>query len=306
MVKNEKIEDLNLIALRNYACPKVSHSNEWYLKCLDCRQLADCRVGKRAAGILENMTVSSEKKELTKQLDIFEASANMTKFTKKYVEALRTDDPIGYLVENGYVKNKWRARYYLTKWLSDHPEIKVDIPYNSINGEKISCASNGKRQSKLRLEKLFEVFGDAATPEEMRDRYKAEFGTLPGFGVVYRWVKKYPDLAKKYPLNAFARLLNKKYLAKKEELVENDPVEEDDEISVDDFLKEASAESVAYQETADDVLKKEFERKRDEMLKRKTDINKQIEELNVEKKTIDDQLKLLVESAKLFGADLGL
>ena len=55
-IANEKIKHMNLITLRKYACGKVSGSNEWYLKCLDCPSIDDCQVGTRAKVILEAKT----------------------------------------------------------------------------------------------------------------------------------------------------------------------------------------------------------------------------------------------------------
>ena len=52
----DKIENLNLIALRKYACAKVNGQKEWYLKCLECPTIESCKIGMRARDVLDTQT----------------------------------------------------------------------------------------------------------------------------------------------------------------------------------------------------------------------------------------------------------
>lgn len=53
------IDEMNLVALRKFACVKVNYMKDWYLKCIECQSSDDCKVGKRAIALLEKQTGSA-------------------------------------------------------------------------------------------------------------------------------------------------------------------------------------------------------------------------------------------------------
>lgn len=246
---NEKIENLNLIALRKYACAKINSQKDWYLKCVECPGLDSCRAGKRAVEIIENDTKPSEKK-------IPESSV-------RFVEALKHPDPAQWLFDNGYYDKKWRANDALKKWRKNHESLE-----DFIDGFKRAGMTKAEH-AKARIEKFFE---GCDSEEELLKRFMADTPdslTSAVISRIYDWQKKYPKLIGKHP--ECKSLMRKMYSAQEkgvsgykkgislqevynkcfgktdeEEVsvedflseMENEPATDVTEIPVDDFLKD--------------------------------------------------------------------
>ena len=230
---NEKIENLNLIALRKYACAKINSQKDWYLKCVECPGLDSCRAGKRAVEIIENDTKPSEKK-------IPESSV-------KFVEALKHPDPAQWLFDNGYYDKKWRANDALKKWRKNHENLEDFI--DGFKRAGITKAENAK----ARIEKFFE---GCNSEEELLKRFMADTPdslTSAVISRIYDWQKKYPKLIGKHP--ECKSLMRKMYSAQAKgesgykkgvslQEVYNKYFGEADEeeVSVEDFLSEMENE----------------------------------------------------------------
>lgn len=310
MAMNEKIENLNLIALRNYACPKVNSSPDWFWKCMECAGIEDCKVGRRVRDIIEDQTAPDKKKELYAQLDAMMAANRPKKDeTKKYVEALKSDDPVGYLV--AFYKNRTHAREMLIKWM-DRNGIKYDVPYNGRAYKEEAQVKHGHRQARL-----IAVFGDAKTPKEMLERYRQTYGRDIPSTTAYGWLRSYPDLGERYPLRQLARVLESEKRnrmdipAKKDE----DTKEDDDEVSVEDFLNEQenTTEEVAVEEPVvempeeekkedpNDILRAEFVKKRIELEGRIESLKALINDLCGQMDATEQEIISLEKTAKIFG-----
>jgi hypothetical protein len=100
----EKIENLNLVALRKYACPKIMNEKEWYMKCMDCPTISMCKTGERAKELLEKETapVTTAKKIHTILSTQWVSSAY-------HILALEQKDPIGWYAERRTKGNRREA-----------------------------------------------------------------------------------------------------------------------------------------------------------------------------------------------------
>lgn len=255
---NEKIEDLNLISLRKYACPKIQSQNDWYLKCIECLGRDGCPAGKRAIEIIETQTKPEQKTQVQKFNDRLQKTLDMVRKSsrsQKFVDAFEKggDDPAEYLYRTCGYPTKWRARDALKKWLNSHgltledaemlknsPDHRVLV--NTINSHKGSDARTLK--ARKNIEHLFE----GLTTKEEKIRVILENETkeaTTGHTIRNRmgnWKAKYPDLFGKYDLQEVYRdftavavqnltlsELKDRFLAE---------TEEEDEVSIEDFLAE--------------------------------------------------------------------
>lgn len=266
---NERIEDLNLIALRKYACPKIQSQNDWYLKCIECLGRDGCPAGKRAIELIESQTKPEQKSQtekfndrLRKTLDLARKSGRSSKF----IDAIEKggDDPAEYLFNLGGYPTKWRARDALKKWLNNHGLSVTEVAalsdgsrmqVNKVNSKK--AADSRTLKARDNITRLFEGL---TTKEE---KIKAildheEKDTNTGHTIRNRmgnWKSKYSDLFDKYGLqevyrefipNAVQHMtvpeLRKRFL-------QESVADEDDEVSIEDFLAE-SEEPEKQEETA--------------------------------------------------------
>ena len=271
---NERIEDLNLISLRKYACPKIQSQNDWYLKCIECLGRDGCPAGKRAIEIIETQTKPEQKTQVQKFNDRLQKTLDMVRNSprsRKFVDAfeLGGDDPAEYLYQTGGYPTKWRARDALKKWLNSHgltlddAEMLKNSPnhrvlVNTINSHKGSDVRTLKARENIK--RLFE----GLTTKEEKIRVILENETkeaTTGHTIRNRmgnWKAKYPDLFKKYELQDVYRdfvavAVQKLTLSElKDRFLTRDipaETEEEDEVSIEDFLAE-SEEPEKQEETA--------------------------------------------------------
>lgn len=320
--------ELNLVALRKFACENVRNNKDWFLKCLDCEKLPICGTGKRARDILETNTVpkGAEKIEVDsfqKRLKELEKELKDRPDSARYFEAFKTDDPVQYFVDKGYYTQKWRCRDMLKKWLGRH-----NIPYDPaiLGGAVPGKVSVGEVLRTSAHDSLLDIFGDAKTIKELEERYIAAKGKLPHFTLVYKWARLYPDIGEKYPIKEWGRKLNADCNEEKDEneMTELDIDKEtqstdDDEISVEDFLseteepKDVAAIDVASMHPTSivsdstfglDSMKAQFLAKAATIESESKKIDEQILELQKKKLLFDEEIDLLNKTAKLFGFDI--
>ena len=323
---NEKIEELNLIALRKYACAKVNNQKEWYLRCLECPSIEDCSCGKRVRDILETQTKPES------QIEKFENRMEKT-VDHRIEEALTRPYPAQWLVAQGYYSTLESAKSQIRKYNTRHGTFGTS-----------PAATATIQRCRDMIEK---IFGDTNDMDVIVDRFfrssrpNSKVNSI--FSTVYRWRRSYPDLVEKYPMiSDLAQVLNnrkytlfpgtvKEYL---EEMEMNNKHEED-EVSIEDFLNETEEQTaVDYssnpdgelveipkpaKETKDPILRaettpavkpfsdnqlvlqKEFGRKRLEIRKRLHYIQTQFESLDKERVELLCKLESLDKAAELFG-----
>ena len=296
---NEKIEDLNLIALRKYACPKVSGQTEWYLKCLECPGLEDCACGRRVRDILEDQTAPNPSLSWEERVE----------------EAFKRGNPAQWLVNQGYYSSIESAKAQIRKYNQKYGLAGV-TPQSRATVERT-------------MDRLRRIFDGADTMEEILTRYfeniRQESKVSSLFSAVYRWCRTYPEMAKKYPLmRELALMLDgepyktfsgtvAEYRAamKGDSAMQNN---ENDQVSIDDFLKETAAELTRKESApvmAEPVLKAEAPAKADppagqeavrsEFQKKKTEYLRKLAEVEALRAELTRKIKLLDETAALFG-----
>lgn len=305
---NDKIENLNLLALRKYACPKVNHEKDWYLKCLECPSVSACKVGKRATDIVENETKPDSKE------------APVESNASRFYLAMKTDDPVKYLMDKGYYQIAWRARAALKQWLKRNPNWEQE--YAGLNHFQKSGLT--KRNATRDYVKSFLEGCD--NERELLFRIAREtpdttISALPSR--LYKWRKSYPEVCKTHPeLSNLARIL-RTYSDLHDTCEEAYKVlygDKNDEISVEDFLKETNTEEEPVKEpekpatdveevpvqaasspSAIEVIRTEFGRKKQELRKRLDYIRDQINTLMHVREEVAEQMELLDKTAELFG-----
>lgn len=258
---NERIEDLNLISLRKYACPKIQSQNDWYLKCIECLGRDGCPAGKRAIEIIETQTKPEQKTQVQKFNDRLQKTLDLARKSgrsSKFIDAIEKsgDDPAEYLYNLGGYPTKWRARDALKKWLHNHGLSVAEVAalndgnrtqVNKVNSKK--AADSRTLKARDNITRLFE----GLTTKEERIRVILENETkeaTTGHTIRNRmcnWKTKYPDLFGKYDLQEVYRdftavSVQKMTLSELKDhfLTKDIPVEteEDDEVSIEDFLAE--------------------------------------------------------------------
>ena len=339
---NEKIENLNLVALRKYACPKISNQKDWYLKCVDCKGLDGCPAGKRAMAILEEQTRSEKPGPII---------VHMTKDKRheKLIEALKTKDPAQYLLDLGFYGGvRWRAdeavRKFKSRW-----NIPETGPYSIVIDDHQGCLNPGYlKQQKIAREKVSQLMAGVETDRQLLDvLVREEPGTLVSTlnSRLYDWNRHYPDLCgnKKNVILGAARKLAAVSRrrsgesvtfaeAYKEMFGDIPPATDDEEVSVEDFLKETaeatpepeedtkqdvppekpvkviSCDMAKREQEEKDIMLKQFSKKR-KMIKASliildenmAKIQEAIEGIRVKKAILNRQLELLDETARMFG-----
>lgn len=336
-IKTEKIESLNLIALRKYACPRVSGQNDWYLKCVDCKGLEGCPVGKRVLQIIEDQT-TPEKTQIQKFEErlakAMEAAKNDPR-SKKFIEAFRTDDPSGYLVKNGYFDKRWRANDAIKKWQISHGVIGVQ----TTRKESLVKAWSALR-SQAR-ERVLEVVKDAHSIQDLLKKLSEIYPDQKAsscMSKLYDWVKKHPDISADHPeIREAARFMSHRaklnpactvmdsYRLYMEDNGLEEKVMNSEEVSISDFLNENPPEAPAVKVLScaihdtdilpEPILKAEAPAEKPaaeaatdtqkilqiEFGKKRIDIKKRIADLEAEIQRRREQLEALDKAAALFG-----
>lgn len=248
-VKTNPMDGLNLIALRKYACPESGKKkNEWYLACVECDKNLVCGAGRQVVKLLEEQTKPVESKRLN--LD------------ERFQEALKHDDPYGWLVDNGYYASRHTACNNYLKWRKSHPGYPDIGRGGRSNGAKSLISTVRKR-----IETLF-----ADIPQEQKLIHYLEQGidskcTFHGaHSKLKNWDTKYPDLSKKYGLHDVYLEANRittnhgdKTVGEVLKMLKKDlnSQEDSEEISLEDFLEENVVKKVVEKEPPKPIIKEE-------------------------------------------------
>lgn len=326
----EKIENLNLVALRKYACPKISSQKDWYLKCVDCKGLSGCPAGKRTLELVESQTKPEKAEEKKAKYVVTE---NYRDAAMKYIKALQTDDPVAYLMEKDHTKKRWYVEQQLRKWCFGHnimPGTKVSFDDFIFVKQDFSSRTVKSR------ERFIESLQDVHTGKELIEKVLGNEPDILATTFISRytdWRNTYPEIYEKHPFikdaQSVARKGNYKFGGKKvllmavyEDAFGALKTEEEDEVSIDDFLNEdagdISAEPVKEEAPAEEppkaatdaeptsvsqqeMMKLEFGKKRLELKKRIAYISEQIEKLVSARSDLIAQVDMLDSTAQLFG-----
>ena len=218
------VEDLQV-----YACSKVRNAKDWLMKCADCK---NCPVGKKAEELLDKETapvVAAEKETAASRIE----------------QALKQDDPAGWLVSKGYYTYRKSALEALRRY-----NRGLFSPNGRGAGNRSGLKKGPISNKNMARDRVVTIFNSAKTLDESVINFlKAQkpdktIGSLDT--KLYQWKIKYPDLVEKYPFLAKTAA----YLSKMEfeemtvtELLqklspEESKENEEDEVSLDEFLDE--------------------------------------------------------------------
>lgn len=332
MSQTNTFDTMNLIGLRKYACCTADKKkNEWYLECVGCEKKT-CAVGRRVNDILEDGT-----KPIKSQVQKFEDREKkhwIAERTKLIEESLRYDDPYQWLADQGIYKNKGSAyacaREFCMKYAPDVQKRLNNIGKTRISNTQILNANKQRDDTIEHIRNLFENTVEDERPfiaiQDSDPKYK--FMSL--VGKMYNWARNYPDLNNRYDLFGVAGKLlqyDKKYGSKhtvgeildilKEEraMVTVNCAEsgkKDDEMSLEEFLKEADPKigrvsnvltdvKKAITDAPMEVLRDQFGQKKADLLAKKQMLENTIQKAQEALKDLDTQIKTLDDAALIFG-----
>lgn len=217
---DEKIEELSLIDLKKYACPKNQHKNDWYWDCLnDCPGFATCKVGHRVMAILDDATKENAPASGQTEKQKAYSERRRVQARERCKEAIESGDPVKWLIEHGHKElaakrliQDWQVKFYDLFGL-DKPREKKEIT----PARKAAFAA--RREALIARVDTAIASGDVKkwlinqgkTPSQAQDTY-------------YDWKRKFPEkfVEEKAPIQAAEA--------------------EEDEISVASFLAEFEGE----------------------------------------------------------------
>ena len=313
---NEKINNLNLVSLRKYACAKVNGEKEWFMKCLECAGIDDCSCGKRVRDILESRTKPSA--EPDSKDDVF-------------MKAWESGNPTNWLVQNGFYTTQGSASNAFHNWVKKTGMIsEEDIKKH----HSMLCSNNGKKSAEIIVQKARKHIADIfeGTTDERSKRLAIMNSANPDSlcKVIYtntqRWSTVYPDLEEKYGFKEPCRIFG---FNKNKDKTVRDMLNElsaepasDDEVSVEDFLNETETDipmetpepvkelpKPAKDETqahidpssSQELLRYEFGKKRLEFLGRLKKLEEAKKLIDEEAEDLKRQIGLLDQTAEIFG-----
>lgn len=329
-------ENLNLVALRKYACVTADKNNEWYLSCVNCEKSEMCETGKRVTDILDKQT-KPEKSQIEKFEDRLMKKKQM-ELDATMREALKHPHPAEWLIEHGYYGgNKKNATNALSRW-----RVKNRCA-NPVRQKAGNNTNNSDVSAEPARERIVQIF-DGQKKEDCLKRF-LQIGLSPeakastAMAKAYYWAKRYPDLADKYPIKEMGRELchaplNNAGTVKEalDMLEKKDIPAEEDEVELGDFMKELAID-VKPKEGAPDIkpiiagstkgpvvvekvperkvppisddqqstLLAEFNRKKAELRNGINLANQKIHELMALIDKFQHEEKVLDEAAKIFG-----
>ena len=316
---NEKINNLNLVSLRKYACAKVSGEKEWYLKCLECSGVDDCSCGRRARDILESQTKPGKREKGMPDNNIF-------------LKAWKSGNPKEWLVQNGFYGTPGSAANAFRTWIKKTGMIsEEDLKKN----RGALCSDGGKKSGEIAVQKARKRVADIFDgTSDYRSKQIAVLNSMSpnskckaAYTNTQRWSVIYPDLEERYRFKDPCRIfgLRKNMNRSVEDMLNelsSEPASEEDEVSVEDFLNETetdipekAAEPVreqpkpttdAAEEHVDaspskEVLRYEFGKKRLEFLNRLKKLEEAKKLIDEEVEDLKRQIGLLDQTAEIFG-----
>ena len=309
---NEKIKNLNLVSLRKYACAKVNSEKEWFMKCLECKGIDDCSCGKRVRDILESRTKPVE---------------DLSSKDRMFLKAWESGNPKEWLVRNGFYGTEGSASNAFHIWVKKTGMIsEEDLKKNHSE----LCSNNGKKAAEIAVLKARQHITDifSGTMDERSKRLailnsmKPESLCKVAYTNTQRWSVTYPDLEERFRFKDACRIFG--FSANKQKTVRDmldelssEPAEED-EVSVDDFLKETDIpeESVEQEppkpatdekteavepSSAQETLRYEFGKKRLEFLGRLKKLEEAKKLIDEEAEELKRQIDILDKTAEMFG-----
>lgn len=290
MMKQEevRIPQMDLEQIKTMLCPISNHDP---LKCVGCKSLSGCPAGQRANVLLEEAT----KQKMIKQGIRPNNIARVAKARELCVTATKTGNPVSYLMKTfGSSHNTAWAR--VLGWEKAYPDLMKGIDWRTKAKQE-----DGKSE---------EAYGNLETAIKSGD--------------VYNWYVKNFHM----PRSRVEKIMENGFKARPElkELYDRMQENQDDEISLEDFLKDIpeNGEETAVEQPSEVEVKEipteeekpvetekkaafgktvveiELEQKYKQIESEKKKVTEQIEELGERLKWLDSQQEALETVRKMF------
>lgn len=207
----EKINDLGLIDLKKYACPKVQHKREWYWDCIDnCPGFATCKVGQRASAILESATTKEEEPKAISGREAYHARRK-EEARARCKAAVESGNPIKWCEENGS-PNHNAAKKLVQRWKYEFYDLfGMSEPRQIVRNKGQDAALKARKEATE--DKIRTAIESGNIEQWLMDHGKTERQAKDAH---WRWKRTYPEIFEEYE--------NKKMNT--------------DEISLDDFVSQ--------------------------------------------------------------------
>jgi len=247
--RNIKIENMGLNELKRFLCMKNLQKPE---KCRDCPGKKNCRAGQRAIVLLDEMEKQKMEEQMKEQQTtkpVVEAEVKRTRqeLTEKrrqiFIAALQSPDMVQYMIDNNG-NNKNSARQRLAYWGRVYPDIAEQYNFwEMFSGVKKDMPAYIRSHKDVRRYDAINRFKEALSQPDPIQFMMEKYGidrtkAVHNYG---QWKRRYGDIVKEDQLV-------------KEVEVHVNVEAENDEVSVEDFLKEVNA--VAEEKHEDPVLVK--------------------------------------------------
>ena len=277
-----------LSELKAYCCPKVVHEKEWYLRCVDCKGLKDCTAGRRAVELLNSQT----RPQVSHNNHAWEYNERKKNECRNvYEQALKSGNAHKFLMDKYNLSNK-SASQKLYNWKKKYEDITSKY------------SSDGMRKAKDRID---EVFASADPIGYMIEHQGLSY--IKARSTLSRWSLTYPDMEEKYHIREYMA----KTVGMGDKYKNVTPVKvkkpEDDELSVEEFLKEQEEpndikapaeklniipEEVAPKETpVNDILLSAIKQKQNEIRSKISDLENEIKVLETRIGTLNSTYYIL-------------
>ena len=263
--EEKKIASMGLGELKDFACPKaLQHKKDWYMTCVSCDGVNNCKPGRRVMEILENDTKPEEKVSAIDKFNNRYNEALKLCGKEAYLDAIQHEDPVQYYMDVHHVPRS-SALERFRRWKINYPDVQMPViekkprKNGGLKAEQNTAISD---KARALVEAAF-TYPDGVFAYFINELHITIRATIRGR--VYNWVNAYPDLDKKYRIKTWiekTRGVPGKTASfdEPEGFLPNVKPEkyekpESDDISVDEFLAEMDEKVPAEPVKAEDYGK---------------------------------------------------
>lgn len=226
--RNLRIGEMNLVELKKYLCMKNGQNPE---KCDGCPGVSGCPAGQRAIVLLNERELERLKEEVDIKANKFVSKAKQREIAKKkFIQAVNQPDMIRFLMDT-YGNSRNCARENLKHWAKIFPDVAKKYDFEKkFEGLSNPIATKLSGSAAEKQRKAKESYAEAASKPDPIAFCMEKYGisrakAVHNFG---QWKRRYGE-------------------------IKEDKTVVEDEISVEDFLKEVENTTQDTQESEGDV-----------------------------------------------------
>lgn len=210
--RDRKIEEMDIEELKKYLCMKNYQKPE---KCFDCPGINTCKAGQRAVVLLD----AKQREEVEESKSTYN-DARKERIREKFLEVLSKDNMTDFLVESeGLTRASARAK--MIYWKNQFPEIASEHGFAEKFAAERRQQSETEYNKGLRQEGI-ERYKEAMAHDDPIKFVMSKYGIDRGQSIakLSGWRNRYKDI---------------------DIHMEEQQVDNNDEVSVEDFLKEVES-----------------------------------------------------------------